>query len=115
MHLTISPVRGLPGQPETRLRVQGDILTADGEDYDLSSVPEGGSAEAEGEDHPFVGPITRQRGVIHATVRVLLGDTAAPAQPCDPAHWVVPEAEGEVDPPALRQVPEGDNDHSEGA
>jgi hypothetical protein len=38
-------------------------------------VPEGGLAKPEGA-HPFVGAITRQGGVIHATVRVALSDTA---------------------------------------
>jgi hypothetical protein len=88
----------------------------DGVDYGPAPVPEGGVAEAEGEDHPFVGPITRQGGVIHAAVRVLLGDTAAPVQPSAAAHWILPEAEGEIDIPAVRQeVPDDVAEATEGA
>jgi hypothetical protein len=72
--------------------------------YDLSPVPEGGLAEPEGE-HPFVGEITREGGVIHATVRVSLDDTAAPHQPVDPAHWILEGAEGPVELPIIR-IPE---------
>lgn len=103
MHLILSPMRGLPGQSETTVTVAGDNITVDGVAYDLSPVPEGGLAEPEGE-HPFVGAITRQRGMIHATVHVALGDTAAPYQPADPAHWILEGAEGVVELPALRRM-----------
>ena len=104
MHLTLSPMRGLPGQKETAVAVAGDTITVDGVAYDLSPVPEGGEAEPEGEQ-PFVGLITREGGVIHATVRVSLADTAAPHQPMDPAHWILEGAEGVVELPIIR-VPE---------
>lgn len=94
---------GLPGQPETMLSLAGDMLTVDGVPYDLSSVPEGGEAVPEGTDHPFVDTITRQDGVIYATVRVRLGDTAADHQPVDPAHWQIEAGEGPVEIPALRK------------
>jgi hypothetical protein len=103
MHLTLSPQRGLPGAPETTVAVAGETVTVDGVTYDLSAVPEDGLAEPEGE-HPFVGAITRQGGIIHATVRVALGDTAATSQPVNPAHWIVPEAEGAIEIPALRRA-----------
>lgn len=98
MILTLSPQRGLPGDPETVLSVAGDVLTIDGTDYDLSAIPEGG--EGEWPDSPLVGVITRQSGVIHATVLVRLGDTAAPDQPDSP--WTV-EADGPVTIPAARK------------
>jgi hypothetical protein len=101
MHLSLSPQFGLPGQADTTLHVAGDVLTIDRADYDLSPVPEGGQGWPEG-DTPFVGPITRTGGVIHATVIVRLGDTAAPDQPADPAHWVIPDAQGDVTIPAIR-------------
>jgi hypothetical protein len=103
MHLILSPQRGLPGAPETTVAVAGDTLIVDGVAYDLSPVPEGGLAEPEGK-HPFVGAITRQGGVIRATVRVALGDTAAAYQPADPAHWTIPQAEGAIEIPALRRA-----------
>ena len=102
MHLTLSPTVGLPGQPETTLHVAGDIITVDGTPYDLSPVPEGGEATAE--DSPFVGKITRFGGVIHCTVRVRLGDTAADDQPDSP--WVIENADGGITIPAARKPEE---------
>jgi hypothetical protein len=102
MHLTISPTVGLPGQPETTLNVAGDVLTIDGTAYDLSPVPEGGEGWPDGETS-FVGPIRRIGGVIHATVIARLGDDAASFQPTDPAHWIIPDAQGDVTIPAIRK------------
>lgn len=99
MHLSLSPIRGLPGQPETSIAVTGDVLTYDGVAYDLSPVPEGGQATPDGE-HPFIGPIRRIGGVIHATIGVMLGDTAQFDQPDSP--WVIPDADGPVTIPATR-------------
>ncbi|RVT82065.1 hypothetical protein DXV76_18600 [Rhodobacteraceae bacterium CCMM004] len=94
MHLTLIPVAGLPGQPETAAAVDGDRLTVDGAEFDLISVPEGGRAWPQG-DHPFDGPITRTDGVVACTVRVSYDpETAAPHQPSDPAHWQVEVADG---------------------
>lgn len=101
MHLTLSPQAGLPGAPETALHVAGDTLTIDGTPYDLSPVPEGG--EGEWEDSPVLGKITRQGSKLHLTVRVILGDDAESNQPTDPAHWVIPDASGDVTIPALRK------------
>lgn len=101
MILTLSPQAGIPGQSETTIHVAGDTITIDGVPYDLSSVPEGGVGEWE--DSPICGPIRRIGGVLHVTVRVALGPTAADDQPRDPAHWVLPNAEGDVIIPALRK------------
>ena len=103
MHLTLSPQAGLPGQPETTLHGAGDLLTVDGTPHDLSPIPEGG--EGDWPDSPFIGPIRRIGGVIHATVLVRLGDDAADCQSCDPAHWVIPNASGTVTIPAARKEP----------
>ena len=104
MHLTISPMRALPGQEETTILVQGDTITVDGTAFDLSAVPEGGEATPEGV-HPFVGTITRQSGLIHATVRIRLDGTAEREQPSDPAHWSLEPVEGPVELPIIR-IPE---------
>ena len=98
MKLTLSPIAGLPGQPETTLHVAGDTITIDGTPYDLAPVPEGGEATAE--DSPF-GKITRVDGVIHTTVMVRLGDTAADDQPDSP--WVIENASGSISIPAARK------------
>jgi hypothetical protein len=100
MRITLSPVRGLPGEPETEIAVAGETITVDGTPYDLSAVPEGGEAMPAGE-HPFVGSITRQDGEIACTVRVALGDDAAPDQPGSP--WTVTAADGSVAIPAVRK------------
>ena len=99
MKLTLSPTVGLLGQPETTLHVAGDIITVDGTPYDRSPVPEGGEATAE--DSPFVGKITRVDSVIHCTVLVRLGDTAADDQPDSP--WVIEATSGDVEIPAARK------------
>jgi len=104
MKITLSPVRGLPGQPETEISVSGDTVTVDGTPYDLSAVPEGGEAMPQGDDHPFTGAITRQDGVIHCPVRVLLDDSAEGHQPADPAHWTVDAGDGPVTIPATRKT-----------
>ena len=100
MHLKLSPQMGLPGQPEMTVHVAGDVITADGTPYDLSEIPEGGEGWPEG-DSPFIGPITRSGGVIHCTVLVRLGDTAADDQPSGP--WVIEDALGDVSIPAARK------------
>ena len=99
MQITLSPCRGLPGQPETALSVAGDVLTVDGTAFDLSEVAEGDVATPLGE-HPFVGTITRTAGVICCTVLVSLGDDADPNQPDSP--WIVAAQDGPLTIPAAR-------------
>lgn len=101
MKLTLSPVAGLPGAPETTASVAGDVLTVGGVDYDLAAVPEGGTAAPSGA-HPFIGEITRQGGDIHAAIRWTYGDDADRAQPTDPAHWQVSVAAGPVPSPIVK-------------
>lgn len=102
MNLILSPIRGLPGQPETVLSVAGDVLTCDGVAYDLSPVPEGGRGvpDAAG-GHPFLGPILRSGGTLCATVRVVLGDDAHPVQPLE--GWQVSVSAGGVPLPVRRR------------
>jgi hypothetical protein len=103
MILTLIPQRGLPGQPETTIHIAGDVLTVDGIAYDLSVIPEGGEGIPEGE-HPFAGPISREDGVLHASVIVRLDDTAAFDQPGIP--WTVIAFDGPVAIPAARKLVE---------
>ena len=99
MQITLSPCRGLPGQPETTLSVAGDMLTVDGLTFDLSGLAEGDVATPLG-DHPFLGTITRAGGEIHCAVPVTLGDDADPHQPN--SLWVVSASNGPVLIPAAR-------------
>ena len=101
MHLTLSPQMALPGQSETTLHVSGDTITIDGTPFDLSAVPEGG--DGEWPDSPILGLIRRIDGTIHATVLARLGDDAESDQPTDPAYWVIENASGDVEIPALRK------------
>ena len=103
MKITLHARAGLPGQPETTATVSGDTITVDGTPYDLSPVPEGGEATPQGDDHPFIGKITRVDGVIHCGVRVRYDDTAERNQPTDPAHWIVDVSSGPVEIPAIRK------------
>ena len=99
MHLTLSPQFGLPDVPETALHVAGDVLTIDGTAYDMSPISEGGQGVWDGS--PLIGPIRRIDGVIHATVLVRLGATAADEQPESP--WTIKNASGDVTIPADRK------------
>jgi len=102
MIIDITPVFGEIDQPETEISVAGDTITVDGTSYDLSDIPDGG--EVEGEDHPFVGPIRRENGVVICALRVILGPDAARSQPTDLAHWRVEAADGPVEIPAAREA-----------
>ena len=101
MHLTLSPIRGLPGQPETALHVMGNVLTIDGTPHDLSLVTEDG--ECEWPDSPIIGRITRKGRALHLAVQVVPGDDAMNDQPTNPAHWVIANASGHVVIPAQRK------------
>jgi hypothetical protein len=105
MHLTLSPQFALPGQPEMTIHVSGDVITIDGDAADCSDIPEGGEGWTDF-DTPFIGPIRRIDGVIHATLVARLGDTAASDQPNSP--WVIPDADGSVAIPAARKPDEVD-------
>lgn len=100
MHLTLTPQAGLPGQPETTLHVQGEILTVDGTAHDLAALADGPAEDRP----PLVGPVRRIEGAIHATVIVRLDETAADDQPHSP--WIIAAIDGPVTIPAARRVPE---------
>jgi len=100
MHLHLTASYSLDGIHEDTVSVAGDVLTVDGIDYDLSAIPEGGEATPEGLDHPFRGKITREGGVIHATVRVRMANTADLREVAD---WTIPNASGAITIPAARK------------
>ena len=57
MKIILSP---LASTHTTLVSINGLIVTVDGTDYDLSIIPEGGSAEAD-ENSPFTGTVTREQ------------------------------------------------------
>ena len=67
MKLTIHLQAGLPGQADDVFEVDGETLIKNGTRYDLSAVPEGGEATPEGDDHPFIGTITRTNSECYPT------------------------------------------------
>lgn len=57
MQIILSP---LASEYTTQVSINGLIITVDGTEYDLSKIPEGGSAEAS-DDSPFFGTLTRDK------------------------------------------------------
>ncbi|UWQ31349.1 hypothetical protein K3555_12080 [Leisingera sp. M527] len=101
MKVTCICVAGLPGQPETSASVSGDVITVDGVPFDLSEVPDGGFAEPEGDNHPFIGRIERTDGGLRVQLRwIYSGATAERVQPAVPPTFTV--ASGPVPDPIIR-------------
>jgi len=97
MNITFSP-QVSPQKSQTSVEVSGDTLIFEGVFYDLSSVPDGGEAEPQGE-HPFVGKITREGGVVNVKVVVNPPDNASDSQPKDVNHWKFNNVGGVVEIP----------------
>lgn len=89
------------GSPETTVVVSGDVITVDGVAFDLSSVPEGGEAEANG-DHPFCGPIRRVDGEIQCCIRWAY-DPKVSANDQSPTMPVRTVTQGAIASPVLRK------------
>lgn len=85
----------------TTVSVNGLIITVDGQDYDLSVIPEGGQAEAE-EGGPFIGIVTRDEVMINYCYDSSL---AEPEQSTDWADYTFEIENGEV-PCPIRWLPE---------
>lgn len=86
MYLDFSPVR-----IETHLSASrtGDILTVNGEAFDLSGIPEGAILPADAIDsHWFAGPVERIGGVLHVTLMLPHG-AHAPQETLFPAALVL--------------------------
>ncbi len=100
MRLTLVPQVGLPGQPETVIEVDGDVLVLDGQAHDFSVLGEDAALDLA---QPFLAPVRRVGGSVEATILVRLDPaTAAADQPDSP--WTVEAAGGPVAIPAVRRL-----------
>ena len=85
----------------TKVSVDGLIVTVDGVDYDLSIIPEGGQAEAD-ERGPFIGIVTRNATRIRYYYDM---NKAEPVQSTDWEDYTFEIEQGEV-PCPIRWLPE---------
>lgn len=105
MQIIIHPIANLPGAADDAVTVSGDTITVNGTAYDLSTVPDGGEAVADGE-HPFAGPIRRVGGELIVPLVVRYDSaTAVPNQPTDWAHWTVTVTSGAL-PDRVTRIPQ---------
>ena len=77
MKITLSPIAS---DHTTTVSVDGLILTIDGQEIDLSVIPEGGVAEPE-DDSPFIGNVTRN------AVTIRYHYESAKAEPNQSTNW----------------------------
>lgn len=72
MHIKLSPYLELPGCSLSRsVSRAGDVLTINGESFDLSQLPEGATLPATAiESDYFTGPVERLNGELHLTLRL---------------------------------------------
>jgi len=98
MNIILSPVAS---NKTTSVSVSGLVLTIDGAEYDLSTIPEGGQAEA-AESSPFIGTVTRDS----VTIRYEYDSSkAAPDQSTNWDDYTFDVVDGEV-PCPIRWKPE---------
>ncbi|MDA1380451.1 hypothetical protein PCI56_12930 [Plesiomonas shigelloides subsp. oncorhynchi] len=62
MKLILSPVAAM-NAPKMQIRIDGLVITINGQEFDLTAIPEGGKAEAT-ESSPFIGTLTREQATI---------------------------------------------------
>jgi hypothetical protein len=60
MKIILSPIAS---DHTTTVSIDGLVLTIDGQEIDLSPIPEGGEAEPD-ENSPFLGSVTREEATI---------------------------------------------------
>lgn len=91
MKVTLSPIAAV-NVPKMQIIINGLIVTINGQEYDLSPIPEGGQAEAS-EDSPFTGVITRERVTIRYEYDMALAEDN---QSTDWADYTFDIVSGEV-------------------
>jgi len=96
MKIILSPVAA---DHDTTVSIDGLTVTVDGIAHDLSVIPEGGQAEAEG-DGPFSGIVTRDE----VTIKYFYdSSTAEPNQSPDIADYTFDITSGPVPDPIVRK------------
>ena len=99
MKLTLSPIASTY---TTEVSVDGLAITIDGQEIDLSVIPEGGYAEPD-DDSPFIGKVTRDE----VTVRYHYNSALAePNQPTDWAAYTFDVTSGPVPCPIVWKLVE---------
>ena len=89
MKIILSPIAS---NRTTEVTVSGLVVTIDGQEIDLSVIPEGGVAEAD-ENSPFIGNVTRDQATIRYHYESL---KAVPDQSKDWADYTFEITSGEV-------------------
>ena len=96
MKITLSPVAA---NKTTVVYVDGDVITVDGIDYDLSTIPDNSQVKAE---LPAINTISRVEGVIEITVQYHYDSVLAePMQSTDINDYIVDVTSGEVPSPIV--------------
>lgn len=102
MKIILSPIAS---DHTTTVSLAGLTLTIDGQDYDLSQIPDGG--QADGDDN-FIGPVTRDA----VTVAYHYDSAKAePMQSTDIADYTFEVTSGEVQSPIVWKQEESDVIH----
>lgn len=94
MKITLSPIAS---SKTTQLSINGEVLTIDSTDYDLSVIPEGGQVEGE---LPALGLIKRINEVIEITIEYHYSeDLAISMQSTNALDYIIEVTSGEVQSP----------------
>ena len=95
--ITLSPIAART--QDTPPSVEGDRLHYRDNVYDLSALPEGAEVPT---SRPFVGPISKQNGIIQLELEYHYDDRKAePDQPPDPAAYTFEVTDGPVPDPIV--------------
>lgn len=91
MKFILSPIAEV-NAPKMQISINGLVVTINGQEYDLSVIPEGGQAEAT-DNSPFIGIITRERVTIRYQYDMVLAEDN---QSTDWADYIFYVTNGEV-------------------
>lgn len=101
LKLNLSPVRS---DEETTVALTGTVLTVNSNDYDLSELPDGATAQ-----HPELGKVTRNGDEYECTIRLGHGPNA-PHETRFPTPIVLENHNGPIELPLYDVVPEAEQE-----